>query len=244
MPRHAMLNNNAHKNLRVLTDYGVEFGDNQMCTMAIPSEFRQLQAEYPIFFHKNSTTGELLPMAVFGFSQNENLYLSNAGWDASYIPLVSRRGPFMIGFQEVMEAGVVEQRPVISIDLDNPRVSEQQGEPVFLAHGGNSPYLESVVTILQQIHEGQAEIKALVQALTTQGLLEPFTLDVTFDSGQKQQLSGFYTINEEKLAALPGEVLASLSHQGLLLQIYMALASLSNIPRLVYRKNQITKDVQ
>ena len=31
--------------------YGVEYGDDQMCTLAIPSEFRNLVADYPIFLH-------------------------------------------------------------------------------------------------------------------------------------------------------------------------------------------------
>ena len=53
MPRHTLLNNVAHKATRVITDYSATMGDNQMCTLAIPAEFRQIQSEYAIFFHQN-----------------------------------------------------------------------------------------------------------------------------------------------------------------------------------------------
>ena len=46
------------------------------------------------------------------------------------------------------------------MDLDHPRVSETEGEPVFLEHGGNSRYLDRVATILQGINQGIEVIEA------------------------------------------------------------------------------------
>ena len=57
-------------------------------------------------------------------------------------------------------------------------------------------------------------------------------------NGRQHSLEGFLTINEEKLAALDGEVLADLSRRGALHAAYMALASLANIPKLIELKNQ------
>ena len=38
MARHVMLNNIAHKDLRVVTRYGAEFGDNVGTVMTVPTE--------------------------------------------------------------------------------------------------------------------------------------------------------------------------------------------------------------
>ena len=54
---------------------------------------------------------------MFGFDQQENLFLSVSGWDANYIPLTIQRRPFLIGFQEQNINGVVEREPVVHIDM-------------------------------------------------------------------------------------------------------------------------------
>ncbi|TQV65963.1 SapC family protein [Exilibacterium tricleocarpae] len=234
MANHALLNNVDHQHLRVITRHGVEWGDNQMCTLAIPSEFRSLQADYPIFFHCSGETDKFMPMVMFGFEQGENLYLSEQGWDASYIPLMIQRGPFLIGFQQ--RPG--EQRSqVMSIDLDDPHISTTEGEALFLPHGGNTPYTERMASVLQAIDQGQAAVKAFTDALVSQQLLEPFTLNVTLNNGAKLGLDGFHTIHEERLAELDGEVLIDFHRRGILQAIYMVLASMSNIRRLIDKRN-------
>lgn len=237
MMQHAMLNNSDHQNLRVITDYSAALGDNIMCTLALPSEFRDLQVDYPIFFHKNLETGDFLPMVMFGLEQGENLFLGEQGWNAQVIPLMMRRGPFLIGFQQVNDNGIIRKNPVISLDMESPRLSTTEGEPIFLAQGGNTVYTEAMVSVLQAIDHGQESIKELVAALKAQSLLEPFSLDVTLTNGKQLRQSGFYTINEEKLASLNPDVLVDFSRRGILLAIFMVLASLSNIQRLIDLKN-------
>jgi hypothetical protein len=53
----------------------------------------------------------------------------------------------------------------------------------------------------------------------------------------KHQMVGFYTINEDKLAELDSEVVTQLHKDGHLQAIYMALASQSNVSRLMKLKN-------
>jgi SapC len=237
MTNHAILNNVDHKNLRVATRHGADLGDDLMCTLAIPSEFRNIQADYPIFFHKNDDTGKYLPMVMFGLQQGENLYLNEGQWQASYIPLMIQRGPFLIGFQSVMDNNVASKKMVISIDMDNPRVGGDEGEPVFQPFGGNSEYTERVISVLQQIDDGQAVIEELQAALIEHQLLEPFSLDVELNNGVKHSLQGFHAIHEERLTALDGDVLADLSQRGILQAVYMVVASMSKIRRLIELKN-------
>ena len=58
MTNHVMLNNIQHKNLRVITRQGAEFGDNVGTVLTFPTEFADIQREYPIFFRKDPNTGE------------------------------------------------------------------------------------------------------------------------------------------------------------------------------------------
>ncbi len=67
MAKHAILNPVEHKALRVQTGYGAEYGDDVMCVLAIPSEFRSLQADYPIFLHWDGASRKYLPMAICRF---------------------------------------------------------------------------------------------------------------------------------------------------------------------------------
>ena len=237
MANHALLNEIEHRELRVHAGHGAEYGDNVMCALAIPSEFRNLVADYPIILHRDTDSGKFLPMALFGFQDDENLFLEDHQWQASYIPLMIRRGPFLIGFQGGDPGSGTERKMVVSIDMDNPRVGNE-GEPLFQPFGGNSEYTEQIVQILQDIDQGQSDIDEFTHALLDHDLIEPFSLEVRLDSGKSHRLEGFHTIHEEKLAGLDTEVLADFSRRGILHAAYMVLASMANIPRLIQLKNR------
>ena len=235
MTNHAVLNNVDHHDLRVSRDRSAALGDNVMCAQLLPQEFRDAQNDYPIFFHKNAETGKYLPYAMFGLQENENLFLEGDSWNASYLPFLVERGPFSVGLQQKSND---ERSLVISIDLDHPRVSRTQGEALFLPHGGNTEYVQRITYILQAINEGVVESEAFVEDLLKYDLLKPFTLEVELNSGSKHRLEGFYTINEENLVNLDGDALADLSGKFFLPAAYMVVASLSNIRKLIEKKNQ------
>jgi len=238
MSGHAVLNNIDHKDVRVHTGHGARYGDAVMCTPAIPSEFRNLQADYPIFLHRERDSGKYLPMAMFGFQEGENLFLEGDRWQADYIPLMIRRGPFLIGFQEGGPGSRSRRQMVVSIDMEHPRVGGE-GEPLFQPFGGSSDYTEQIVALLQEIDRGQAAVDEFAGALLQQDLIEPFSLEVKLNSGEKRRLEGFYTIHEERLAGLDAEVLADFSRRGILQAAYMVLASMANIPKLIRLKNRL-----
>jgi len=237
MANHQLLDNITHKDLKIITDRAAWYGDDIARTGVFPLEFRRLQAEYPIAFQENVKTGSFDSIAVLGFVEGENLFLSADGWEAGYVPLSIERQPFLIGFQTTTDGGVLTDEPVVHIDMDSPRVSETEGAPVFLEHGGHSPYLEHINSVLMAIHDGVEQNKVFSEALTELDLLEPFTLEFVLNDGSKQNFSGLHTINEEKLNALDGESLATLHVNGYLEHIYMVMASISNFKTLIDRKN-------
>lgn len=231
MSNHALLNNRDHKDLRVITTRSAEYGDNIMLAMTFAGEFRNLQAHYPIVFRKNAQ-GQFEPVALLGFKDGQNLFLTEQGWDATYIPLTIERQPFLIGFS-------ADRQPMMHIDLDSPRVSRDRGEPVFREFGGNTEFLERMSSVLLAIHQGLADNEPFIGALLQYELLESFVFDIQLNDGSHNRLAGFYTISEERLLNLNGAVLERLNRAGHLQAIYMAIASLSNFRALIERMNKL-----
>lgn len=236
MTNFALLNNVDHKEVRIITEHSARYRDNVMFSMIFPHEFRDIQACYPILFHRDASDN-FYPLALFGFKEKENLFLDETGWNADYVPAMIRREPFLIGSQESKEGGDAELARVLSLDTDHPRVSTEKGERLFQPLGGRTPYLEKVADLMEAIFLGYEQNKAFVAALQEHDLVESVNFDITLNDGSKNQLLGFYTINEEKLQELPGSTLESFSKAGFLMPIFMAVASMSNMRTLIDLRN-------
>ena len=225
-----LLNNVQHKDLRVITERGARWGDDVMSAPVTPDEFRSLQADYPIVFQPDDKGG-FVPVALFGLQNGQNLFLAadgKAGWDADYLPLSMQRMPFSIG--------VADDELRMMVDMASPRISQgAEGVAVFLPHGGTSDVTENANAVLRQLHEGLQATTDFIQTLMAHDLLEPFTLDVQRPDGTHGQLVGFFMIHEERLAALDGSAVALLHQADYLQPIYMAIASLSNLKKLIQR---------
>jgi SapC len=236
MSRHVMLNNIEHKDLRVMTRYGKEFGAAGSVP-TFPTEFAEIQRDYPIFFRKDPNTGEYASIALLGFTRDENLFLDGDRWDASYVPGVISRGPFLIGFQERQEGGDLRREPVIHVDIDDPRVSQTAGERVFMESGGNSRYLDRIAQVLSGINDGMAAGKAMFEAFTALDLIDPLKMELKIGPSQYDVL-GLHTIGAQKLRNLNAEQVYRLHMSGFLQGAYLVLASLNNVQRLIERKQR------
>jgi hypothetical protein len=225
-----LLNNIDHKDLRVITARSAAYGDDVRLALTFPAEFRNVQAHYPIVFQKTAD-GKFQSVAVFGFQDKENLFLGPDGWAAPYIPLTVERQPFLIGFRD--------REPMVHIDLASPRISRTEGEALFRPYGGSTEFLERMSSVLLTIHQGLEAAPAFFDALLQHDLLESFVLDVELDDRSQHRLTGFYTINEERLGTLDGSRLERMHQAGYLQAIYMALASLSHFRDLIERRNRL-----
>ena len=238
MTKHVLLDNVTHKDLKIITGRGAKYGDNIASVLTFPFEFKDIQTHYPICFSQDPSTEKFHAIALMGFEDNENLFLDDDGWDASYIPLMIQRQPFLVGLPKSQQSSRETSQLMVHLDMHNPRVSTTEGQSVFLQHGGNSDYLQSISSILEAVYTGQEESTVFFDILLNYELLEPFTLEIELDDGSNNKLSGFYTINEEKLSALPGEILSKFLVNGWLGSIYMVIASMANFRALIERKNR------
>jgi len=240
MANHALLNNVEHHDLKVITRYGSEFGDNVGSVLTFPTEYADVQREYPIFFQKDGQTGEFRSVVLLGFEKNENLFLDqkNGVWNANYVPGINARGPFLIGFQEQQTDGNLRNEPVILVDMDSPRVNRTEGAPVYLPRGGNTPYIDQVAVILNGIREGMDISKAMFDAFSTAELIEPVDVQIKFNENLQYDLKGLYSISQQKLASLDGDTLVKLNRAGFLHGAFLVLSSLNNVQKLVQLKQQ------
>ena len=231
MPNPVLLNNLEHRDLRVITRRGADLGDQLMSVLTFPAEFRDAQACYPIVFRKTVDGLGFEPIVLFGFQEGENLFLKGDRWEAPYVPMMVERQPFLIG--------VSGDQLMVNVDLDHPRLSQSEGQPVFLPHGGNTEFLEQMNSLLFGIHQSMQGMQGFLSALLENELLESFVLDVELNDGSQNRLVGFYTINEDRLQALGGDAIARLHAAGHLQAIYFVIASLSNFRMLIDRKNAL-----
>ena len=237
MSNHQILSPADHTALRVHTEAGAAYGDNVMACLAMPAEFREVQAHFPIVFRRDAETGKLAALALFGFEAGENLFLKGDMWDARYRPMALAVQPFLIG-RPPSGPGAEDAAPQVHVDMEHPRISATgEGMRVFDDASTPTPYLEAIATRLGDLDYSWQQATSFFAALETYELIEPFSLEVTLDSGAVQSLVGFQTIHEDKLAALDGEALRALMEAGHLARIYMVLASLAQFGGLVARKN-------
>jgi hypothetical protein len=235
MSQYEVLNKDKHRQLRIKTGYGAALGDAVMYVMTYPMEFRDIQSCYPILFTKDSNTGGFFAAAVMGFEADQNLFLQDNGWDATYIPATVQRQPFLIATGGEGD----NASPVVSLDLDHPRVSQDEGEALFDIEGESTEFLNQKVALLDKLHRGLQHNNGFIDALLQHELLEQITLDIAFNDGSKKSVQNFYSIAEERLYKLKGDVLESLNQAGYLQAVFMAVASLSRMRDIIERRNRL-----
>ena len=235
MTNNVLLNNVDHQDLKIDTRHGAAFGDAINQVLIFPTEYEDIQREYPIFFRADEA-GNFQSIALLGLDENENLFLGEGGWEARYIPAMQARGPFSIALQE--QPGGADAQPMIHIDLDHPRVGASEGEPLFLRHGGNAPYLEHVTEVLRLIYTGLEVSKPMFAAFAELGLLRPVSIEAQLSDDERYLLADFHAIDEARLAALDGAGLERLHKAGFLRAAVLAAASLGNVTRLIEMKNR------
>ena len=233
MTNRVPLNNVDHPDLKVIADHRAEFGDSVNQVLVFPTEFEEIQREYPIFFRREES-GAFQAVALLGFDRDENLFLGTTAWQGRYIPAVLQRGPFLIGFKD----GGTDGEPMIHIDLDHPRVSRTDGLSLFLPHGGNAPYLEHIAGILRTIYAGIEANQPMFDAFEEAGLIEPIAVEVELDETRKYVLPDLFTIARGTLAQLDGARLERLNASGFLPLAFFVVASMGNMSRLIDLKNR------
>ena len=230
------INNIDHADLRVSPRAGAAFGDAANQAPVFPAEFEELQREFAILFRRRENG--LQAYALLGLDRDENLFLSGDYWTSRYVPASHQRGPFSIGLSRDAD-GDAPGEPMLHVDMDDPRVGTGEGLPLFLEHGGNTPYLDRITGVLRLLYAGMESAPGAYAALDAAGLLAPVTLTIDVSEERRYTVPDVLVVDIERLAALTGEPLERLHRSGLLRLAILAAASLANIQGLIARKQAL-----
>ena len=236
MTNAVLLTKENHKDLKLKKDKNAHLAQGVSVCATFPVEFRNIQTHYPIFFQKNPENEKFTPVALLGLEPSENLFVSEAGWDCSYIPLALDVQPFIIG--RANEDNESDGR--VFIDLDSPLIADEgdtDGVRIFDEMGVETEFLQDTVKNMEMLHFGFETCKAYVAWLVKYDLLEPFVLDVALEDKSLNRLTGFQTINEDRFKELEDDLLLEMRGKGYLMPTYMVLASLASVTGLIDRKN-------
>lgn len=233
-----VLNNVDHANLKVSVQFSENSADNVNRCQIYASEISDLQKEFPILIYRDESSEQLQLHAILGLEKNENLFLNEQGWTTRFVPALLARGPFSIGYSK-SETGEANT-PMICIDTDDKRLSETEGETIFLPMGGESQYLQYVKKALQTIETGTQYNHTLFTLINEMDLLEPVSIQIKVSNVEQVNLNNYFTINQQKLAELSGEQLQKLNQFGVLGTIYFLLSSMGNFQRIIELKNAKT----
>lgn len=232
------LSSEAHRDLRVVIKRGAEYGENTHLVPVLADELRSLVLEYPVILIKDKESGRFSMCAMLGFEQDENLFLEGEEWDAIYVPVHIRRQPFSLTYTAEKDGKPDPDSLVIAIDMDSKRVNEQEGERLFDEDGNNTDLLKNVNDVLAGVGTAGASTDAFISALVEHDLIQPANLDVQFAGGEKKRFEGIYTVQDEKLNKIEGEVLADLYKKGYLQAAWLMLTSIANVRKLLHLKAQ------
>ncbi|MEF7613844.1 SapC family protein [Aquincola sp. MAHUQ-54] len=231
------LDRDQHRQLRVRqdhTDMSHTAGLNSMFITAV--EFADACKEYPVVFVRAGTdpqTGraDIAPVAVFGLTQSENLFLDGGRWRADYVPAVLRAYPFAM-------AQVGEQNYAVCIDPDWAGFSQAEGIALFDEAGSPSSYLKEMQQFLEKLELEVQRTRLVGQKLVELELLRDMRFDATLPDGNKLTVDGFLAVDEQKFAALPDDKVLELHRSGVLGLVNAHQVSLGNMARLLQRRSQ------
>lgn len=187
-------------------------------------EFSSAAFNYPIVF---STTAPVVPFAVVGIRDNENLFVGADGrWrEDAYIPAYVRRYPFI--FSEVPNS----DRLVLCVDEASEQYETVSTQPFFV-DGKPSENLQRALRFSEQFHAQLDETRRFCAWLEENGMLEEKMARADLANGQSYTMRGFRLINPEKINTLTDVQILELHKKGWLALLYFHLQSLQHWPTL------------
>ena len=120
-----VLNRDTHREPRLKPQDNLRFAASTNCVPLALVEFGDVAREYPIVFAR--LPGGLVPVALLGLRDAENLYLNEDGkWDARYVPAFVRRYPFV-----AVQDNNAPDKLLVCMDEQFPGFNGEDGERLF-----------------------------------------------------------------------------------------------------------------
>jgi hypothetical protein len=219
----------AHKDWSVKSENDFGFAREVNSVPVLAAEFAPTAMEYTIIFAGDGDV--VFPSVILGMKEGNNAHVKKDGsWDGRYVPAFFRRYPF------VFAASEDQSTFTLCIDEEFEGLNKKgKGERLFDAEGKRTQYLENVLAFSTEYQAQFTRTQAFAKRLQDLDLLEPAQAQFSLAGGERTQLTGFKTINREKLRNLPAETLAEMAKTDELELCYLHLQSLNNLTPMTQR---------
>lgn len=209
-----------HRNWSVKTGSLYTFAAKVNSVPLTAIEFGQASIEYPIVF--SGTEEVIMPCTILGASAAKNVFVQEDGsWSGKYVPAFVRRYPF------VFAQDSTGKNLILHIDESFEGCNQDgRGEHLFDTDGHQTQYLKNVLNFLQDYQQRFSRTQTYCRRLKELDLLQPMEAQFNLPSGQRQSLSGFQTVNRDKLKALSSDDLGMMMRTDELECTFLHLASL------------------
>lgn len=191
------------------------------------AEFVEACKHYPIVFIRAG--GKVVPAAMLGLREGENLYVDAAGdWDAAYVPAYVRRYPFVLAALDGQQMGVCIDEAYEGLNLT-------EGESLFDEDGNNTPFLQTAVDFLSSYQVEATRTERFCQRLQDWDLLVEMNARADLPDRTSFLVNGLMIIDAGKLKQLDDGRALEIFRLGELNWAFSHLISLSNMNDLVSR---------
>lgn len=208
------------------------FGAGLNAVYLTSTEFILASRSYPIVLVRDPA-GFCLPMIVTGLASGQNLFVDEQGfWDETvYVPAYARRYPFCVAELPQQKDNRLICVDEAVLDAHSPALFDRQGRP--------TKEWKKIEKFIADLETARQHTERLTRALDELDLLEAFEAQAVLKSGGEFRLKSMHRVNEDRLNALPGDVIRELMAQGDLSRIYAHLMSLDNFRGLLERSAKL-----
>ena len=234
------INTRDHSDWKVRPLDSATFLEKQHAIPVTADEFVQVQRHYPIIF---SAGDNPMPLALMGMNEGVNTFVDEAGKvnEAVYLPAYVRRYPYMLAKlkpdSEDMSLCFDPTAGAVGKDVD--------GELLFDGDGKPSQQTQTILDFCEKFEQAGQRTRAFLDLLKQHELLMDGEVSIGQEQNEKPFVyRGFRMINQEKLQALKGEALETLTSNGVMALIFAHLFSLELMRTIFARQVQQGKGPQ
>ena len=223
------LNSVTHKSVKIAPVTNYKYAKNLNSVVVVGQEFLEAAKFYPVVFTKTKE-GEIIPVALLGLRNSENLFLDEDGkWkEGAYVPAFFRRYPFILASNVGQDGSFA-----VCVDSAYEGFGEKKGMSLFDDKGNQTKEFKQVVDFLKNFQAQHSATVELVKSLKEMELFRDVSANITLPKGEKLGFAGLMMVDETKMMALGDEQALELFRKGYLSWIYAHLYSLSNFRPLM-----------
>lgn len=232
------INYQEHKHFALLAKSSNQLAKNLNIIPVTYSEIANVINQYPLVFIKSTITGQFNLFALCGFEAGENLYCQYNLWHENFCPHYLSSKPFYIGYPSEQS-----NKRVLCVDINSPLIIKKfkastVGQAFFDDNKQESVCLIKAKDSLARLEQSAKSQAEFIDCVTQLNLIQPLTLDIVWDNGEKKSISGLYTIDPSYVDALTADKFEQLKAHNYLPVISDLNKSLNHIQQLVTLKNK------